>query len=90
MKRSDIDTARIAQYRAEVCKAIDSVGEDRKGFSFGFVWGTVSMTHTYKNGKVKNYAVKVCFGSHNPASWDKALAAAARVPGVSSLYVNMD
>jgi hypothetical protein len=56
----------------------------------GFLWGYVEIRRALKNGKVKTFEVKTCFGSFTPADWNDAMKAADGLPGVRLTHVNMD
>lgn len=62
-----------------------------QGFmSCGFLWGYVTIRRAQKNGKVRTFDVKTCFGSYTPASWTDAENAARTVADVHITHVNMD
>lgn len=55
-----------------------------------FLWGVVTIRRAQKNGKVREVAVKTCFGSFTPANWTEAMKAADGIEGVRLTHFNMD
>jgi hypothetical protein len=56
----------------------------------GFLWGVITIRRAQKNGKIRTFSVKTCFGSFTPENWDDAMKAAEGIPGVRLTHYNMD
>lgn len=61
-------------------------------FGHGFLWGYVTIRRAQKNGKVREFKVKMILAGSMPiADWPAAQRLIEEtVPGVSGTWVNMD
>ena len=58
--------------------------------NIGYLWGNITIRRAQKNGKLRTFDVKTCFGSFSPFCWGDAMKAAGTVADVHPTHVNMD
>jgi len=90
MNLTDRELRIVELTKALVGRRVEKLPGHQAGFNWGFLWGYVEIRRAQKNGKVREFSVKKCFGNFCPASWADAMAAASTVEGVGGLYYNMD
>ena len=59
-------------------------------FGHGFLWGNITIRRAQKNGVVKTFKVKTCFGGVCVADSMEAVRLAETVPDVSGVWFNWD